>query len=64
MEGERCLNRDPETGEICETFIFPPRDVCPECGGEVKINSSRGEIYSSDKIREVLEEAIAQEKEE
>jgi len=39
-------------GEICphcETKIFPPRDVCPECGGEAKTLfqfSGRGEIYS------------------
>ena len=39
-------------GEICphcETKIFPPRDVCPECGGEAKTLfqfSGRGEVYS------------------
>ena len=39
-------------GEICphcETKIFPPRDVCPECGGEAKNLfqfSGRGEVYS------------------
>ncbi len=40
------------TGEICphcDAKIFPPRDVCPECGKEAKnvYNfSGRGEVYS------------------
>jgi len=40
------------TGEICphcSAKIFPPRDVCPECGDEAKTEfefSGRGEIYS------------------
>ena len=39
-------------GEVCphcEAKIFPPRDVCPECGGEAKTQfqfSGRGEVYS------------------
>jgi len=39
-------------GEICphcEAKIFPPRDVCPECGGEAKTAyafSGKGEVYS------------------
>lgn len=39
-------------GEVCphcEAKIFPPRDVCPECGKEAKnlYNfSGRGEVYS------------------
>jgi uncharacterized OB-fold protein len=39
-------------GEVCphcEAKLFPPRDVCPECGGEAKTEyhfSGRGEIYS------------------
>ena len=39
-------------GEVCphcEAKIFPPRDVCPECGGEAKelyTFSGRGEVYS------------------
>ncbi|MDZ4158301.1 MAG: Zn-ribbon domain-containing OB-fold protein [Anaerolineaceae bacterium] len=39
-------------GEVCpqcETKIFPPRDVCPECGGEAKTRyafSGEGEVYS------------------
>ncbi len=39
-------------GEVCphcEAKIFPPRDVCPECGGEAKTTfqfSGRGEVYS------------------
>ena len=40
------------TGEICphcSAKIFPPRDVCPECGDEAKTEfefSGRGEVYS------------------
>ena len=33
----------------CGNKIFPPRDVCPNCGGEAKKEyafSGRGEIYS------------------
>lgn len=39
-------------GEVCphcEAKIFPPRDVCPECGGEAKkpyAFSGRGEVFS------------------
>jgi len=39
-------------GEVCphcDAKIFPPRDVCPECGGEAKTPfafTGRGEIYS------------------
>jgi len=39
-------------GEICphcQVKIFPPRDFCPECGGEAKVPytfSGRGEVYS------------------
>jgi uncharacterized OB-fold protein len=39
-------------GEVCphcESKIFPPRDICPECGGEAKelyTFSGRGEVYS------------------
>ena len=40
------------TGEVCphcDAKIFPPRDVCPECGDEAKTEfefSGKGEIYS------------------
>jgi uncharacterized protein len=40
------------TGEICphcQARIFPPRDVCPECGGEAKkpfTFSGKGEVFS------------------
>ena len=33
----------------CHAKLFPPRDVCPECGGEAKepfAFSGRGEIFS------------------
>jgi uncharacterized OB-fold protein len=39
-------------GEVCpqcEAKLFPPRDVCPECGGEAKTLynfSGRGQVYS------------------
>lgn len=39
-------------GEVCphcDTKLFPPRDICPKCGGEAKVAytfSGRGEIYS------------------
>jgi hypothetical protein len=39
-------------GEVCphcEVKIFPPRDVCPNCGGEAKTRydfSGRGTIFS------------------
>jgi uncharacterized protein len=39
-------------GEVCphcEVKIFPPRDVCPECGGEAKTEfafSGQGEVFS------------------
>jgi len=39
-------------GEVCghcETKIFPPRDICPDCGQEAKTEfkfSGRGEVYS------------------
>ena len=39
-------------GEICphcEAKIFPPRDVCPNCGGEAKepyAFSGQGEVFS------------------
>ncbi len=39
-------------GEVCphcDVKIFPPRDVCPECGHEAKTEfafSGRGEVFS------------------
>jgi hypothetical protein len=39
-------------GEVCphcQAKLFPPRDVCPECGQEAKTPyqfSGRGEVYS------------------
>jgi uncharacterized OB-fold protein len=39
-------------GEVCphcDAKIFPPRDVCPECGGEAKTAyafSGKGQVYS------------------
>lgn len=40
------------TGEVCENCdakLFPPRDICPECGKEAKTLfqfSGKGEVYS------------------
>jgi uncharacterized OB-fold protein len=45
-------------GEVCphcETKIFPPRDICPNCGKEAKtafVFSGRGEVYSFTTIYE------------
>jgi uncharacterized OB-fold protein len=45
-------------GEICphcDAKIFPPRDVCPSCGGEVKAAfafSGKGEVFSYTTIYE------------
>ena len=41
LEGEVC--------EGCNTRIFPPRDICPECEAPAKtpfVFSGRGEVYS------------------
>ena len=45
-------------GEVCphcDARIFPPRDVCPECGGEAKTQfafSGKGEVYSYTVMRD------------
>lgn len=45
-------------GEVCphcDVKIFPPRDVCPECGGEAKTLfsfSGKGQVYSYTTIYE------------
>ena len=41
LEGEICPH--------CQARLFPPRDICPECGQEARYPhkfSGRGEIYS------------------
>jgi uncharacterized OB-fold protein len=41
LQGETCPH--------CGIKIFPPRDICPECGGEAKtpfVFSGHGEVYS------------------
>jgi uncharacterized OB-fold protein len=44
-------------GEVCpacEHKIFPPRDICPECGQEARTAfqfSGRGEVYSFTTVR-------------
>ena len=41
LQGETCPH--------CDAKIFPPRDICPECGGEAKTPftfSGLGEVYS------------------
>src|SRR3989344_592980 len=47
--GEVCSNKD------CEAKIFPPRDLCPECGQEAHELykfSVKGEVYSFTKVTE------------
>ena len=45
-------------GEVCphcEVKIFPPRDVCPNCGGEAKTRfdfSGRGVVFSYTVMRD------------
>ncbi len=45
-------------GEVCphcDAKIFPPRDVCPSCGGEAKTAyafSGRGQVYSYTRMAE------------
>lgn len=42
LVGEQCPH--------CEVKIFPPRDICPNCHGEAKVQyqfSGKGEVYSS-----------------
>ena len=44
-------------GEVCpscEHKIFPPRDICPECGEEARTTfqfSGRGQVYSYTTVR-------------
>jgi uncharacterized protein len=46
------------TGKVCphcNAKLFPPRDICPNCGGEVKTNytfSGKGEVFSFTTIYE------------
>ena len=47
LVGERCPH--------CEVKIFPPRDICPDCGEEAKTLykfSGRGEVYSFSTVYE------------
>jgi uncharacterized OB-fold protein len=47
LVGEKCPH--------CEAKLFPPRDVCPECGQEAKSLynfSGRGEVYSYTTVNE------------
>ncbi len=45
-------------GEICphcEVKIFPPRDICPDCGQDAKTTfqfSGKGEVYSFTTVRQ------------
>lgn len=48
--GEACAH--------CETKIFPPRDICPDCGEEARESfkfSGRGEVYSYTTVRQAPE---------
>lgn len=47
LVGEECPH--------CDAKLFPPRDVCPECGQEAKTLynfSGRGEVYSYTTVNE------------
>lgn len=39
LVGEICLH--------CATKMFPPRDICPNCGGETKVTTGATVVYSS-----------------
>lgn len=44
LVGEKCPNLE------CQTLIFPPRDICPNCGGVAKIDpkTKHGFVYERD----------------
>lgn len=42
-----------EVCDHCDAKVFPPRDICPDCGEEAKTLynfSGRGEVYSYTKV--------------
>ena len=49
--------RSALVGEVCPSCqhkIFPPRDICPDCGDEARTTyqfSGRGEVYSFTTVR-------------
>ncbi len=49
------------TGEVCDhcdAKLFPPRDICPECGEEAKTLfqfSGKGEVYSFTTVYDALQ---------
>jgi uncharacterized OB-fold protein len=47
-----------EVCEHCDAKLFPPRDICPECGEEAKTLfqfSGKGEVYSYTTVYEAPE---------
>jgi len=47
-----------EVCEHCDAKLFPPRDICPECGKEAKTLfqfSGKGEVYSYTTVYEAPE---------
>ncbi len=45
LQGERCPH--------CSRALFPPRDICPHCGGPAKTElsmSGRGRVYSYSRV--------------
>ncbi len=47
LVGEQCPH--------CSAYIFPPRDICPDCGeeaGPAHAMSGRGEVYSFTVVHE------------
>ncbi|MBT3670515.1 MAG: Zn-ribbon domain-containing OB-fold protein, partial [Chloroflexi bacterium] len=44
-----------EVCDHCDSKVFPPRDICPDCGEEAKTLysfSGKGEVYSYTKVFE------------
>ena len=47
-----------EVCEHCDAKLFPPRDICPECGEEAKTLfqfSGKGQVYSYTTVNEAPE---------
>lgn len=43
----------------CERVDFPPRQICPDCRGTVKIDNGSGMIYKSIKVLETPSRIIS-----
>jgi uncharacterized protein len=58
------MRMDSDICSHCDTRIFPPRPICPNCKGEVYINSqiSKGEVFSASTITSLPMEASSSSK--